>query len=158
MKIYKYRDLSNPDEETLKRLYQLIINNLVWCACPDQLNDKDEFLFEIDYAPTESTAHLLSQILAHDKTISPEDALSLASHYIMNNKLEHIASPIMKSMMENCRNSLGVACFSISKDNAVMWERYGGNGNGICIEIDVPDNLIDKTLFRVTYVSKKTPD
>jgi hypothetical protein len=36
-----------------------------------------------------------------------------------------------------------------------MWERYGGNGAGVCIEIDVPSELLNNHLFPVLYPAVK---
>lgn len=43
--------------------------------------------------------------------------------------------------------------FSIAKDNPSLWKRYGGCGNGLCIELEIPDN--SQGIFNVNYVKEK---
>lgn len=157
MKIYKYRDLSSPGAETFERLYQIILQNTFWCASPDSLNDndKDEFIFKCNCTPTESTIRLLPQILMRYNNTPADRAQLFASLHINHNKLEDIATPIIKDMIRKCRNELGLVCFSRSKNDITLWKRYGGCGNGLCIEIDVPDNFTDETLREVDYVTEK---
>ena len=33
----------------------------------------------------------------------------------------------------------------------MMWERYGGHGNGVCVEIEAPDELLHTHLRPVEY-------
>jgi len=36
-----------------------------------------------------------------------------------------------------------------------LWEEYGGNGNGVFIEINIPDHLVGQSYHRVHYVPDK---
>ncbi len=58
-------------------------------------------------------------------------------------------------MICKCRNTIGVVSFSITKTDDHLWNEYGGKGNGVCIEINIPDTLIGKSYHRVHYVSEK---
>ena len=48
-----------------------------------------------------------------------------------------------------------MVCFSVLKDNPLMWGHYAENGSGICVEYDfnklTDDNLIRKRLIPVIY-------
>jgi len=153
MKIYKYRDISQADETTLERLYQSILHKKFWCASLRTLNDKDEFKFRCDCTPTESTKPLLVQLLMKHGNTADERALSVAALQIDNNRLNGNAIPIINDMIEKCLSDFGLACFSSAKDDASLWKEYGGDGNGLCIEIDVPDD--NKNLYMVNYVQEK---
>jgi hypothetical protein len=37
-----------------------------------------------------------------------------------------------------------------------MWGRYGGNGEGVCLELEVPDELLGNQFFRVEYLDRKS--
>ena len=58
-------------------------------------------------------------------------------------------------MVENCRKEIGASCFSLSRDDHNLWNRHGGSGDGLCIEIDVPDRLLSNSFFYVSYVTEK---
>jgi hypothetical protein len=54
MRIYKYRDFSNPNEDSFRRLEGIIHRHLVWCAKVDDLNDPKEFIWECWQRPRRS--------------------------------------------------------------------------------------------------------
>lgn len=62
---------------------------------------------------------------------------------------------IINEIIRKCRKAIGVASFSITKTDDHLWNEYGGEGNGVCIEINIPDKLIGKSFHRVHYVSEK---
>jgi len=160
MKIYKYRDLTDSDgiayKEKLERLFQIIIDNQLWCASPDLLNDKDdEFRFRCNCTPSASTKMLLTQSLQKQRNLPSLMAKWGTADTIDKNKLVDIATPILGEISIDCRNTLGIISFSYKRDDSLLWERYGGNGNGACIELDIPDELLNVKLFNVDYVSEK---
>jgi uncharacterized membrane protein len=155
MKIYKYKDLSKKVEKELTYAYEIILQKKIWCARPDSLNDKKEFCFKCDYTPTASTGRLLAKVLMHYNHTPIDQAHLMAALEIKAGRLAENAKPVLADMINQCRTTLGITCFSTSRDDSTLWKRYGGCGNGICIEIDVPDNLMNKTLFSVNYVPEK---
>ena len=79
----------------------------------------------------------------------------MATASVLNRRIETHARPAFQAMIEQCRNEIGLACFGTSSDNAVMWDRYGGGGAGVCIEIDVPAEVFNNHLFPVEYPPAK---
>jgi hypothetical protein len=153
MKLYKFKDLA--DEQKHSHFLQIVLKNSIWCARPDSLNDEDEFRFKLDYRPTSSTVQLLSQAVAQYRTtnfLPPDVSASLA---IENDRLEGIAAPIIDGIVEKCRTTIGIVSFSITKSDNHLWEKYGGGGNGVCIEINIPDNLVGQYYHPVQYVPEK---
>jgi hypothetical protein len=69
--------------------------------------------------------------------------------------LENLARPIIESVINNCRNLIGITSFSAIKDDDQLWNEYGGNGNGACIEIDIPDSLFGLHYHNVHYVTER---
>ncbi|MEK9195690.1 MAG: hypothetical protein AAB975_04885, partial [Patescibacteria group bacterium] len=133
------------------------MKNTIWCAKPDSLNDKDkdEFKFEIDYTPSPRTYDLLAQVIAKygNKLFPPHFS---ASFVLEHNKLEEIALPIINNYVINrCRNTIGICSFSITNTNNNLWNDHGGKGNGVCIEINIPELLIKKSYWPVNYVTEK---
>jgi hypothetical protein len=62
---------------------------------------------------------------------------------------------MLQKMIYKCGSELGLACLSTFPNNPALWERYGGMGNGLCIEIEVPDDLINKNMFSVNSIPEK---
>ena len=156
MRLYKYRDLSPPGDEAFTRLSEILRSNAFWCASPSTLNDPTEFVWECDYESSSNTSRLLADALVKSKGRPPEVARALADAAVENRRIETLARPVFETMIEQCRAEVGLACFATSGNNDVMWERYGGQGNGVCIEIEAPDELLHTHLHPVEYpVSKR---
>jgi len=154
MRIYKFKDLT--DERKHSHFLQIVLNNLIWCASPDSLNDRDEeFRFALDYEPSLRTHDLLSQVVAQYRTTSLLPPHLSASLALENDRLKDIARPIIEDTIEKCRRSVGISSFSMTKADARLWKEYGGDGNGACVEIDIPDHLVGQNYYQVRYVLAK---
>lgn len=86
---------------------------------------------------------------------SPEEARHRVVTAVEANRLEVFAQPVFADLIRQCQNEIGLACFGTSPDNQVLWQRYGGCGAGVCVELDVPDDLLGTQLFRVQYLGEK---
>lgn len=153
MKIYKFKDLT--DEKDHPHFLQIVLRNSIWCARPDSLNDKKEFKFKLDYEPSPRTFQLLTEVVSRFRTINffpPHVSVPLI---LKNKKLENILAPIIDNMVQECRNSIGIASFSVRNNDNRLWEEYGGNGNGVFIEINIPDHLVGQLYHWVRYVPQK---
>lgn len=154
MKLYKFKDLT--DEQKHSHFLQIVLNNSIWCARPDSLNDEDEFKFALDYVPSPDTENLLVQAVTKYPTTNympPNLSVALA---LENNTLIKIATPIIENLVNDCRDTIGITSFSVKKDDVRLWKEYGGDGNGARIEINIPDQLIGQAYHRVNYVHNKT--
>jgi Protein of unknown function (DUF2971) len=153
MKIYKFKDLR--DERKHSHFLQIVLENAIWCARPDTLNDEDEFKFKLDYEPSPNTEKLLSQVITQYRTTNHFPPHVLASLALENKTLENRASPIINDVVHQCRNTIGIISFSLRKTDAHLWEEYGGKGNGVCIGINIPESLVGLSYHRVHYVPEK---
>jgi hypothetical protein len=156
VKLYKYRDFSKPHCEAYQRLSQILRQNTFWCARPSDLNDPEEFFWSCDYTPTDSTISLLAQLPVKLRNRTRNEANCVAAASVQAGRLEALATPIIQEIIEKCRGEIGLACFGASAENAVCWERYGGAGAGVCIEVETPSDLLDKQVFFVRYPDKKS--
>ena len=86
MKIYKFKDLTV--EEKHSHFYQIVLQNTIWCAKPDSLNDENEFKFKLDYNPSAYTADLLSQVVTQYRTTNYSPPNLSASSVLKHKKLE----------------------------------------------------------------------
>ncbi len=154
MRLYKYRDLSAPGTESFERLSDILQSNAFWCAAPSTLNDPTEFVWECDYEPSDHTIELLANVLMNLGRPA-EIARERARMAVQGRHIEAIARPAFEGMIAKCRSEIGLACFATSCDNDVMWERYGGKGNGVCVEIEAPDELLGAHLHPVEYPISK---
>jgi hypothetical protein len=155
LKLYKYRSVTQEDGNALSRLSQILRTNTFWCAAPADLNDPQEFSWHCDYCLTSETPGLLAQLLAHFQGWDLAAAQKIVSAKILGGELRKISEPVIQSIVDQCRAELGVACFATSPSNLVMWFCYGGEGAGVCIELEVPDELLGKHLYPVEYLAKK---
>lgn len=153
MRIFKFKDLT--DARTHSHFLQIVLKNSIWCASPDSLNDKDEFRFTLDYEPSLRTHQLLSQVVARYRTTNFNPPHLSASLALRDDRLRVIAPPIIDDVIQKCRREIGVTSFSMTKADDRLWEEYGGKGNGACVEINIPDHLVDKDYHRVRYVLAK---
>ena len=157
MKLYKYRDLSSPDYGAYERLSQILCDNTFWCADPSSLNDPEEFFWNCDFEPTESTISLLARVLVKYQNMTPAKANRVAADQARSRQLEaHATRIIQEEIIERCRREVGVACFGTSADNAICWKRYGGAGAGVCIEIETPSDLVGQQLYYIQYPERKS--
>jgi hypothetical protein len=155
MKIYKYRDFSAPNDDDFRRLEGSVHRHLIWCARADTLNDPEEFIWTCDYTPTPATPDLLAKVLVRARGRTLADARGIADIAIRSGRLEVVSKPAIAGMIQQCRAKVGLACFGSSPDNEILWQRYGGDGAGVCIEFDVPDDLLGTQLHLVHYNRKK---
>ena len=155
MKIYKYRDFSNPDDDQFSRLGAAVHRQLIWCSRAETLNDDKEFIWACDYTPTPATVDLLTALLVQAHGRTPADARTIAETAIGSGRLESATKPAITGIIDQCRAQVGLACFGAAPDNEILWQRYGGHGAGVCVEFDVPDDLLGTQLRRVQYLREK---
>jgi hypothetical protein len=155
MKIYKYKSLLKLEDGELEHFYQIVLEDQIWCGNPFNFNDKNEFLFRMDYTPSKNTIGLLASAISKYKPNPLFPPIKSSTIVINSGQLGKIASPIIEDISKKCRKELGVTCFSELRDDSLLWNRYGGCGNGVCIELEISKELIGKEYFHVNYVPDK---
>lgn len=113
-------------------------------------------MWACDYVPTGRTEGLLADILHRYNAKSAAEALYLAHIAIERSQVETYAKPVIALLQARCRDEIGVISFGDSGTNPILWKRYGGEGLGVCVEVEVPDYQVGKQLRRVTYVEGKS--
>ena len=155
MRLYKYRDFADAQSVSFDRLAEILTTGRFWCARPHTLNDPTEFIWDCDYTTSAETVPLLKQMFIKLRGKGDTEAQAMAQLAVRDGLLDSVARPVFEEMIEKCRNEIGLSCFANSNDNPVMWERYGGGGNGVCVGVDVPDQLLGEDVFRVKYLDRK---
>lgn len=113
-------------------------------------------MWACDYAPTYRTEGLLADVLHRTKARSAADAVYLAHVAIEHSRLEAYAKPVLALLQARCRDEIGIISFGTSGTNPVLWQRYGGEGFGVCVEVEVLDYLIGTQIREVTYLDRKS--
>ena len=126
-----------------------------WCARPDTLNDPEEFAWTCDFKPSRDTVRLLTDLLIRQLGRSRDHARHRAVQAVSTGRLKILAEPIVTAMIQQCRDEIGLGCFGRSPDNKTLWDRYAASGAGVCVEVDVPDDILGKQLFNVEYWDEK---
>ena len=156
MKVYKYREAPDGDSVALARLERIVQKGLVWCARPDTLNDPTEFAWCCDFTESSQTVRIVSELLIREKGRPPGIAMRKALEVVRSGKLAGFGQTIVDDTIRQCRDEIGVACFGDTASNTTLWARYAGEGSGVCVEIDVPNDLMGTQLHRVEYNDRRT--
>jgi len=156
VKLCKYRDFSDPSDIDFERLTYILTYQAFWSARPDTLNDPDEFVWGCDCTPTHATAPLLAQVLQGARGLTTTEAREIAEYAVANNRVEALTEPVIRSLVSRCRDGIGLICFGSTTDNACLWQRYGGEGAGVCIELDAPSALLNTQIRPVQYPATKS--
>lgn len=151
MRIYEYRTADPTDDASWSRLARIIRERRIWCARPTTLNDPHEFAWTCDFTPTPQTLGVLAGLLQRTKGHTPSEALRRAQVVLTSGAFGSIGRPVIDEMIGKMRDEIGVACFGSSPDNPALWSRYGGEGTGVSVELEVPDGLLGAQLHRVVY-------
>lgn len=143
-------------------------NNLFWFSTPSGLNDpydcKPLYKIKDDLASFEAVLgeldeHELALVLKKfPKCSNKQDLLNLF-HQIHSSSstdgwvkrfvtmpFQHMASEIVKAKVSN----LGVLSFTEDPKNISMWAHYASNHQGLCVEVEIPENT--HSLKKVEYV------
>lgn len=145
-KLYKYQGFSSSDGE----------ENPFWIK-----NMKGEFHlsvgseFEDDndcrpYMNKENIAKYLKEILCYlsGKTDEIDEAINQFNCEFNAENIDGIA--------DNYRNDIRIGCFTKCFNNNKMWDKYGDNSKGFCIEYDVNKNkLFTSTVLPILYTENK---
>jgi hypothetical protein len=159
MMIYKFRSLEPSNRETVDRILQIVVHNRVWCAAPERLNDPEEFRNRYLCTGSRQEREYLAKLIAERRGWTTPVALRvLETSYRTSKSIKALADPVFSELTAEYRKDLGLSCFSMVNTSPILWERYGGDGNGVCISIEIPDTKVGKEYRIVDYVAcKKLP-
>lgn len=147
--IYKFKTLK-PDKKTtigerVCHIIQIIKHKKIWCSEVNEFNDKRELNFNITYNEPKShvekvktrdrRSQLFFDALKGKSRVTPEQF----RHFLKKPmRLQKFAEKeIMPNLKAQLRKSVGVCCFSMLKDDEWLWKEYGGQYNGVRIEIEL---------------------
>ena len=86
------------------------------------------------------------------KLLSEKNATHLASvEPSIGKMLSQQARDTLQKLSEEFLKKRGVACFSETNENLLMWSHYADSGTGMCLKFDTKDAIFTK-FHRVDYV------
>ena len=115
-------------------------------AVLDNLSNKELDIFLKKYPQCSNKSQILSLL---DKMLNSQ---------VTDQNVKVFAKFLFQSMAWNLVNTkidnIGILSMTTSYQNCLMWSHYASNHQGICIEIEIPDDTL--SLRKVTY-SRKQP-
>lgn len=147
-KLFRYRSLS--EEFTFENLKK----NKLWISSPDKFNDPYDTFINLDIDL------FLEEFWKNDPELKEEiSELSGKERRILRRYIEREKENCEKEIkkeIENLRKTIGIACFSESYDNILMWSHYADYHKGICLEYDFAEinMMTNSILLPIIYENK----
>ena len=145
-RIYKYHKVN-------KFLYDLLINNELWFADPFSFNDPFDSNITIDGNNTPEQIKNYYKIANWEKSKNSDAEIQklIESNFQDRDAFKRKINSISKKVI----GSLGLACFTETNDNLLMWAHYTEEHKGAVLEFNhKEDSAFFKPLKKVIYVKK----
>lgn len=148
--LFKYQPFS---EQTLTNL----LEQTLYFSSPLDFNDPYDCAISTQVGGTLTVEEVdeLLQALRTKMTPTPEllKGIDLLDHGERCDLLIEGATIILNNGLQEFYASGGVACFTESNDNLLMWSHYANGGRGICLEFDTGYDPFLK-IRKVEYMSE----
>jgi hypothetical protein len=150
---YRYISLDPTDDNSIKKLRDVIVNSSLWLSSRDGFNDP--FDLKAKYIIEGRTLKFRNKI----KELLKKHYLELGGvkrtkeiNRIMANQPELLKN--LNNSMTKSLEEIGACCFTIDPRNLLMWSHYANNHRGIVLQFEVAN---DTSTFlknvRVEYVN-----
>ncbi len=147
-RLYKYQSMTMESLTNLK-------NREIWFSAPATFNDPFDCAIRVD-----------SEDISEDELLTLQRKYGDEMRKIPNFEAEHTAgerptarfaeeveralAAVFKDRLRTVLSARGVACFSETRDNLLMWSHYACGHRGFCLEFDARKPPFPKA-FRVIY-------
>lgn len=155
VRLYKYRAIPNHKSERMQRrlrhpLVRLLLNNELWMAPTVSFNDP--FDGRAGYEILERGDQLRQLMDAHVKRLAVEHGLSPDVQV----DEEAVLHPdrllrVLEENHEKMRNTLGICALTTDAHNPLMWSHYADEHRGLCVQLDVSNDLRNLFAHPVEY-------
>lgn len=142
-RVYKYHKIN-------KFLYDLLINNEIWFSNPYSFNDPFDCNLTIDGNNTPKQIKSYFKIANWNKSKDSDETIQqlIDTNFQDKEAFQKKINLISKQVI----GRLGLACFTGTKDNLLMWSHYTDEHKGVCLEFDyTKDTKFFKPFKKVTY-------
>ena len=154
-RLYKYQGYSARTLTALKM-------RAIWFGSPSGFNDPFDCAVPLRFGPvtardcqrlvTESSDPEWAALI-HDRQLFSAEGLPTEA---MRTQVEGVARKTVEDISEDTYLKRGVACFSETCDNLLLWSHYGAGHRGLCLEFDTSSPFLNR-LHRVQY-SDEVPE
>lgn len=130
--LYKYRSLDAKDEASISKARSILVQNRIWVASPESLNDSKDMSFKLVFNLDLKTRMKWAKENSHLL-----DGLSPAQRLLRQKQLARMQmTPEMEAgLKQEIKRSMGVFCASVDPRNRLMWAHYAAEDRGICIQL-----------------------
>jgi len=146
LRLYKYEPLTTRALQNLK-------SQIIYFGSPLNFNDPyDCALTPNIKTPTDEDIATIRKFHLHNERLPILSRKQLETLRVeqLREKFFQAAHGAVKIETENFLKSGGVACFSESNEDLLMWSHYGGHYKGFCLEFSKPADLFTK-IRKVNY-------
>jgi len=151
-RLYKYQPFS---ERTLTALK----SRTLYFARPSSFNDPYDFSMPLKVAEISRNDCLR---LLNEKNGGPWEGVRGDRRYVdehgqptefFQETVQHSGIKVFREKLRESYLSRGVACFSETPDDTLLWSHYGGGHRGICLEFDTSRPVLAR-LHKVRYTDE----
>jgi hypothetical protein len=142
-RVYKYHKIN-------KHFYDILINNQIWFSDPYSYNDPFDCNITIDGNNSPKQIKSYFKIANWNNSKDTDETIQrlVNSNFKDKDAFQEKINKISKQVI----GKLGLACFTGTKDNLLMWAHYTGEHKGVCLEFDYSKDIeFFKPFKKVNY-------
>jgi hypothetical protein len=145
-RLYKFQAINRYSIANLEK-------SMIWCSKPDHFNDPFDTSFPISWELSDhALLEIYRDVFSNDPQKDKFDSLYLTDGIVNQHFREDFISmgdSIITDILSMIQNS-GIACFSESHTNILMWSHYANSHKGMCLEF-MPQLAGWDRIFPVVY-------
>lgn len=132
--IYKYRDIDTNSSTSLKRVQDILVNNLLWLSKPSSFNDPFDMQARIIVeGKGKEIRDRYKEIQKRQGVRYKERKKQLSK--VMKRSRHEMEEELTRSYKEYI-DSMGVCSFAGDPRSILMWSHYAKNHEGLCIQFE----------------------
>lgn len=150
------------ETNNLKRicLDQIIYMLKPYCS-PEVFDEVRNKIWSVCYRNGKTRNHLLLDIAHEIQEAAPGVDTAPLINWLVNIP-EKLDDPAIKPQIQqlivmalDSREKMGICSLSANKNDSYMWEKYAGGSSGFCIEYDINNYELNKSIFPVVYEDER---
>ncbi|MET0000060.1 MAG: DUF2971 domain-containing protein [Candidatus Thiodiazotropha lotti] len=132
--LYKYRSIDPNNEDSLRRIQDIIVGCNVYLSSPADFNDPFDMSANIILKGGIRNKIKRLRLLAKSQAIRYKDRAELVKTY-MSKTNDELLKILEKTYIEHITD-IGVCSFAGTPKSILMWSHYAFNHTGICIQFE----------------------
>lgn len=160
MLIYKYRSIKRLELDVAKKpefelVKEILKTGKFYHSSPDRFNDVFDMdpLYRAEFNQEEVEVFLKRYVFEYPKNKDKVDLMM--SHRCLNSINQEKENQNFDEMVEKAFKKSGVCSFSENINSPYLWGVYADGGKGVAIEIDIPNEQLGKTFYKVRYANSR---